>query len=1608
MISNGVSSNLFVQILLVCKDKNSNFIFLNLGLVVLSYNFRIYSVYLLGLICKKTNSVNIKSLFIIFFTWLSIIAGSSALADENFTSKKPSTTIVNSTSLKPNSNLLKFSHLSTKNGLSNSNVFGVTQDNQGYIWFATEDGLNRFDGKNFVTYRHNANNKNSIADNIIRKIFIDNEQNLWVGTHNGLSRYNREMDNFDNFYNLASNENSLRDNVIWDIYQNKNQLDTNGKNKSLLWISTTEGLHTLEIKSNSTTVNFKRIKVKGYNKITREIKTIFQDKQLNYWLGSFDNGIHLLSKSLTYLGSLTSQNKYDLIINAKALFDMKTIDNNYWLATNNGLFIVDDRYQLISHLTANQTKNNTQTTLLSNSIRSIAQFDESHVWLATHEGLNTINLLNDQIKSFQSNTQPTSLNENWLMDIFKDSNDNMWLASYGGGLNKYSPLTSLFSHGLPAKDGKSYRIESFAETADGTIWLSSEAQGLYAINADGRINNIDIPDIKNIRQVLADNTSHLWLRLTDNNLLKFDPYKKTLVEFPNWSTRRNYSTESLLTIVKDDFWYISEEGVLTNFQTNKNKITSYPIQNNEQIINFQVVDNHKLWILTQKNKVFTFDTLNKTYENIHLTIPMTIDDMYGKKIRVSKNWLWLGSSIQGLVLINTKTKQVKTFDPNASLPNSFIASILIDNKENAWLATNNGVVKINPFTNIVAYFDKDYTINSPEFIEFSSLQSSDNKLFFGSPTGYYQFLPSDISQVTQTIEKPLFTNLYVANKKINIKDSNKNNASTNKPYEIQKQLNFIEQVELAYLQSPVSFDFVSPNTKLPSQLGYKYRLLSLEKFWIDAATDTGINNNRATYTNLSPGDYIFEVQAYDIHQPSNLKTSQLNVRILPPWWLTKSMLFVYALASLFILTYIVQQYRNKKRYNSQIRESEERLKLSLWGSGDEMWDWNISTGKIYRSNIWGILEFPQDGTRNTSSEKNSLGKEDTNVHQHDIGRVKASLNAHFSNKTKHFEATYRVKDKNDNWIWILDRGKIVERDINNNPTRMTGTLKDISQIKKAEERLKLFARCIQNISDAVVIYDRQFIAVDVNKAFQRITGKSKAKMLGTTLSFHQYPISFSQNIKKHLLTKGSWHGEIQSLRVDGSKYLTDLSIDIIHDESGNISHFVGVFSDITKRKDTEAELIKLASSDTLTGLPNRALFQANQDRLVKKNINHALLVFDLDNFKKINDSMGHQVGDNILCQVAERMLALSRKKDTVYRLGGDEFSIIIEDTNDIHTITSLAKGILSTIAQPFKLKNQEIVLYSSIGIVLFPEDGLTGHELLRNADTAMYHAKGSGGNKYQFFSDSMNKKAVKRLQIENLIRHGLKENSFSVYYQPKIEISTGKIAGMEALVRFETPNKGVVSPIVFIPVSEETGQIVDIGEIVLRKACFATKKWVDAGLFDGRVAVNLSAVQFTQANLVTQITDILKESQLPAKHLELEITEGTVMDSPQTAIDTMLQIRAMGIHLSLDDFGTGYSSLAYLRKFPLNTLKIDKAFVDDIEQSEQGRNMVATIITIAHNLGMDVVAEGVETNQQLSYLANLHCEQLQGYLYSKPLATENFQKYLLAHQITSKSTSFNR
>jgi diguanylate cyclase (GGDEF)-like protein/PAS domain S-box-containing protein len=1530
---------------------------------------------------------------------------------------------------------LKFTNISTEQGLSQSYVFSIDQDRQGFLWIATEDGLNRYDGKNFTHYRHHINDKGSIADNFIRKVFIDNQGSLWVGTNNGLSRYNNESNDFNNYLAIENDNNSLRDNVIWNIYQDKH---------NIIWISSAQGLHQYNEKTDS----FKRIELANSKIKLTEVRTFFQDSNNNYWIGTYDQSIYLANNNFSYAISLQTKNKWNLNIPAKSLFDIKEIDNQYWLATEQGLYVVNNNYQLTKHF----TRKNTANQLLADEVRAIALFDDTHVWLGTKNGLNIINILNDNLESYQNNGTPKSLSENWILTLFKDKVGNMWLGNLATGLDKYNPSTSLFAHKLFNNKNDNIIINSIAQTSDNKIWFESDTIGLnYLAPQTKKLQHINIAIEKNIDFIRSDNND-LWLLSYTGELYQLNNQNQRLNKHKQWKKQANYNSSFNFIVVKNQLWFIDNEGNLVSYNPKKQNFSRYAINKNDKLraLNRDIQQN--IWLTSNNNHIYQFNTDSKKFQQLNAQTSSSFNINETMSIAIDNNWLWLSSYSQGIMVVNKNDLSTTTYNENNGLINNNSNAILLDKQGNAWLSATNGISKITPNNNNVQNFSKDYGLTDNEFLRGSALVSTQGLFYFGGLNGFQQFSPSKVLNLHQAVPTPILSNLFIANKKIAVTQSIKKNqpltdktatkltlstdnlASERSPFTIAKQLNQLTTLTLAYQQSPFSLEFTAPNAKLPNQIHYRYKLVGLDKQWIDA----DINNQKATYTHLSAGQYRFVVQAFDRHNPSLMQTKQLNIEILPPWWLSKQALFVYALLIILTIIYFIIQTRHHHQYHIQIQQSEERLKLSLWGSGDEMWDWNITSNKIYRSNIWGNLEFPQDGIRNLSLDQNHLQqaiiqpphipqgaaltslsyqekleqfKQHSNIHPQDFTRVYQTLERHIENTVdneEHFESAYRIKNKENSWVWILDRGKIVERDNQQQPTRMTGTIKDISQLKSAEERLKLFAQCIESISDAVIIYNRQFKVVDVNKAYQKITRETKSKILGRELNFELYSNNFTQSVKKHVISQGNWHGELEERRNNNEVYSINLNIDVIRDENNNISHFVGVFSDISERKENEAELRKLANLDTLTSLPNRSCFQANQNRLVKGKIPHALLVFDLDNFKKINDSLGHELGDTLLCRVAERITESVRKHDSVYRLGGDEFGLIIENTNDIHTITSIAKNILTQIAKPLKIKNHELVLHSSIGVVLYPEDGASPQELLKNADTAMYHAKSKGGNQYQFFNDSMNKRVVKRLQIEHLIRFGLKHDYFSVFYQPKIEISSGKIAGMEALVRFEHPTKGIVSPITFIPVSEETGQIIQIGEVVLRKACFATKAWVDAGLFDGRIAVNLSAVQFTQPNLVDVIASILKETQLPAQYLELEITEGTVMDSPQNAIDIMQQIRAMGIHLALDDFGTGYSSLAYLKKFPLNTLKIDKAFVDDIEHSEQGRNMVATIVTIAHNLGLQVVAEGVEHNLQLNFLASLACEQLQGYLYSKPLAKQDFSKYLLAHQITQKSTNFTQ
>lgn len=1475
---------------------------------------------------------------------------------------------------------MKFQQLSIEQGLSQSTVYSITQDDEGFVWLATQDGLNKFDGYEFTYYKNEINNPNSLLNNFVREVYVDSKNNLWVGTMGGLSLYNPTTNEFNNNFSLFKNT------PIWSISENKD---------NALIITTADNIY---IKKNNATT-FSKINLREYQNTIKEVKIVFQDNAKNYWLGTFDNGLYILNDKMNFTFPLNGQNKWQLDIDAKGIFAIKDIDNDFWIATNNGIYVVSKTYELKKHITADKFG----LSPMANKTRSLIKSSDNEILIGTENGLYYYNLNTETYQKKETTAfDSSSLKTKFIYSAFIDKSNTIWLGTIYNGAIKHNSTYSLFPHYLSDDIENRKNVQGFAELSNGQIWICTEFNGLYYFNNTNRtLVKSDINIDERLIAIFPSDKNNLWLLTYDNQILLFNIKNNTIERKPSFHLNNildKQATRMHFIYSDNAIWFGSNNSTLHKYSPSVDSVTSFEINKNaETFYAISATDNGDIFINSDKGELLKFSKKSQIFSKVDIPQNELLQKFKYRSIKETRDHIWFEFLDKGILLYNKVSQKYYHFNETTGLKNNVIGKLLLDDTGNAWISSNKGLSKLNPYNKTILNYDTSYGLQSEEFITGSALESSQGKLFFGGVNGFNVFFPQDIKHLSDKVLKPVLTNLRVANKIIKVAQS------TTKNFTLPSQLFSLKQITLKYNQSPFTIEFASPNAGLPKQVQYRYKLVDIDDEWIE----TGASNRRATYTNLSAGLYQMLIEAYEPAINKYIPANTLSIKILPPWWKTNIAWFIYGLSVLLVIYYFIRQAKNREQTNIQIKASEERLKLALWGSGDEMWDWNMQTNQMYRSNIWGTLDFPTDSNRNNTSENSDDTDNNTqNIHPQDYQRVKQALEDHKTNKTEHYEAAYRVRDKEGTWVWVLDRGKVVERDNDDMPVRMTGTLKDISQIKQTEESLKLFAKCIENISDAVVVYDSQFKIVDCNLSFQRITGQTRSEALRQELAFNSYPASFLQNLKKNLVHHGSWQGEIESKRTNGETYLIDITLDIIRDENEKISHFVGVFSDITIRKETEAELRKLANSDTLTGLPNRSFFQANHSQLVAQDVEHALMVFDLDNFKKINDSLGHQIGDVLLCKVTERIATVGNIKDTCYRLGGDEFSLIIEGTNDIHNITSIADEVLNAIAEPYFIRNQEIALSCSIGIVLFPDDGDNSHELLKNADTAMYHAKDKGGDTYQFFNDSMNKQAVKRLQIENLIRHGLKEDLFSVYYQPKIEVKTGKIKGMEALVRFEAGQKGIIRPDIFIPISEETGQIIEIGEVVLKKACLATKAWLDNGMFKGRIAVNLSAVQFRQPNLVQIINEILEETKLPAEHLELEITEGTVMDSPTEAIETMLQIRKMGIHLSLDDFGTGYSSLAYLKKFPLNTLKIDKAFVDDIETSEAGRNMVATIVTIAHNLGMEVVAEGVEYEKQLNYLKSIDCEQLQGYLYSRPLSEEDFGRYLLSHIITDKSTIY--
>ncbi|QYJ96360.1 EAL domain-containing protein [Shewanella alkalitolerans] len=1399
---------------------------------------------------------------------------------------------VSASEIPSNAPILKVDHYNVPEGLSQSSVTSIVEDQQGHIWIGTLNGLNRFDGIHFKHY-FTQGNDSSLPSSFIRSLFVDTSGKLYIGTDKGLSIYNHEL---NSFYSpkFGDIENDL---PIWSITANEGKIIIGSENQVLLLnkelkkensyiIKNAEGIKNViatskEIYARTYHGDVYRLKDSATDKILQKVQNIIKTKENVYAIKH--NKILDITKG--------NEEKYRFDEN----IDLGFNDENQMLVFSKArLYKESDNFHKPLSL-ENNNFNYTDAYKLKNSI----------ILTAPNNGLSIINEYKNLIKEYKIDKNIWSANK---------YNNQLIVTSDAGNIKVLDrELNELKKYEIDIKGPKSAIIKN-------DKLLVASQQGLVSIN------------LENNKLTVIDNSQYFMI--------------KDVIDSP--------------TVLAG-----STGGELVRYDTISGILEKLTVDKGNPVFDININENN-IWVATQGG-------LFKVKDN-------NITNIYNEDLVVSIY------SDKNEVLFGTRTSLYKY-----NLVNGETKKIIHKNKPIYAIATYKNLI-IAPSNSEIIIYDRDSeniltlssAFGSQEEYNVQAISVIDSNIYIGGIDGLSVISMKKLENLLSERNRPsvILDDLLVFNIPQKIGEG-----------VLSKSISYSESIQLKYSDYPFTLGFSTPGNQ-NSDLQYSYQMEGLSDVWINSK---GINS--ATYTNLSPGPYVFKVHAIDPLTEKFGPTKSIAIEITPPWWLSIQAKLVYLLITLLITGAIGKAALRRREVQRQIAKSEERLKLSLWGSGDEMWDWDIETGQIYRSNIWGSLEFPRDGQR--SGEEG----EESNIHPMDQERVNTALNKHFYGETDHFEAAYRVKGKDDQWIWILDRAKIVERDEEDKALRMTGTIKNISNFKQAEEQLRLFERAIENISEGMFILDNKFKFVEVNEACCDLCEKSRNDFIGELFKFDLYPESYSEQIRHILQQQGSWSNEVESAKGDGSSFLMELTVDAIYDEQGVLSHYVGVFSDISRRKQQEEELRKLTNNDLLTSLPNRSSLMVTLGNLVKKDTHHTLMVLDLDNFKKINDSLGHQVGDELLIKVARRIESTVPYHTSIYRLGGDEFAILVDNNPDIGSSAVIANHVVDAFSSPFELTKDRVVVGVSIGIVLYPEDDQNEQALLRKADIAMYHAKSAGGNRYQFYSESLNRNAIRQLEVENLIREGLRDDLFEVYYQPKIDLRTSKMAGMEALVRLNHPEHGLISPGDFIPLAEENGLIVEIGEVVLRKACFAAQNWRRQNLFNGRVAVNLSSQQFALPDLQQRIESILRLTQLPAANLELEITEGTVIKQPEKAIKVMMQLSKMGVSLALDDFGTGYSSLSYLKRFPIDTLKIDKAFVDDIDKSDRDLKMVDSIITIAHNMGLSVVGEGVEEASQLSILKALKCEEIQGFIYSKAVNESSFTELLKQESFTSTPVS---
>ncbi len=1480
-----------------------------------------------------------------------------------------------------------FQQLNGHDGLAQNTVSLIFQDHKGFIWLVTQGGLFRYDGHSLRRYAHDPAHADSLPDDYMVTSLADaGDGRLWVGSSTGgLTLFDPDAGKV-----LPIPAGVRRSNVpVTGLLRlaNGDVLLGTPRGVDRLVASSTPRLQRVWAEPAGS-----RIQVRSFTRCPDgDVYAAVGDRVLA--IDKTGHAGHVLATNAENIDALYCGPEAHLL-----------------LGDARGLQSVDRESGALATVWHG-------TRSVAIGVRAIVADHAGQIWL----GLSDHDLLRMNADGSTTRVVPApvgvagGLPGSGIRTLFVDRTGLLWVGTSTAGAVWTRPTGSPIRAVLDISGDPRARahVRAFYPAPDGQLWIALNGPGLvrYA-PGDGTVTSYaaklrqavtDVPAAPpsssrtasggptdpaadqgiSVSAILPDADGTLLLP-TNRGILRFDPATGKAARAHFAGIPADTPVRALFHARNGDWWVAPHDAGLDHYhdgQMVQRFDQAHGLASDHVLV---IGQDHagNIWAGTTRGvsmidpatgKVHSF---RETRGDPHsLAGRMVVSLLFTRKGRV---WIGSLSGISLLEHLDAHGAQFRRYGIGDALPDNTIDCMLEGDKGDIWFSTNLGIGQLDPKTGAIRSYDAADGLQGSEYNMGACLRTADGSLLFGGH-GFDIINPAKAAPA----EPPapvVITELYDSKGRIPVPASSTTAALTLPPD------------DHGFLATFATLDYASSGHNR-----FRYRLLGRDDNW-----STPTHNRSVSYSQLAPGDYRLEVQSI-LRDGSLGTTTSLAVHVDSAWWWNPAMRIVYAIAIALLIVIALLGWRShhleQVRHRRQLRLREGRLRQALWGSGDEFWDWNLEHGTI--------LRLGPEGTPGGHHEQSVPAEEwrRTMVHPDDLANLDHALAEHLAGHTEHFEVEHRVRGRDDEWTWVLSRGKVVERDESGKALRICGTERDISAIRAADRDRRIATEVIRNMSEAVTVTDLDFRFISVNTAFTRMTGYAEHEVLGRDASVlngsRHAPDSYT-HLRQTLAETGHWRGELWQRRKDGEEFLSWVELNEVCDASGQRTHMIGVLTDITDRKRAEQELRYLANYDTLTGLPNRALLGERLGAAVinARRSGHkvGLLFLDLDRFKHVNDSLGHTAGDRTLKAAGARLRQCVRENDVVARLGGDEFTVVLEDLADTGGAEEMAQRLIQAFAKPLPVSGtQETVISPSIGIALYPDHGQTPADLLKCADTAMYQAKASGRNTWALYPPGLAARARDHATLINALRRALDRGELRLVYQPKMSLHDEIITGMEALLRWHNRDLGEIPPSVFIPLAEETGQIHEISAYVFGTACADLSRFRENGHRNLTMAINLSAAQLNRPDLTAHICDLLAEHDVAPNQIELELTETMVMANAEQSVRLLGELKSIGARLAIDDFGTGYSSLAYLKRLPIDTLKIDQEFVGDITTDPDDAAITSTIITMAHSLQVRVVAEGVETAEQLAFLRAQHCDEIQGYWLSRPLSAEACLDFLDRH-----------